>query len=233
MIEYTKIGFLIAFLLGTMTQSSGGANILGVFGTHSPSHVIVHMAVMKALADRGHNITVVTQMKPKLATHENITVIIAPPTEERHRYIKEYMAEVSNEKPSFWETMVKAIVQSSNQLEGQYEFMTHRNVKEIYENPKIKFDLVFLGLMANTYQLGIAAKLKCPVIISWVGIPLPFMDSIVGNVNDPSYVPTVNVALNAGQKTMDFGLRFVNFFKYAIMCVFETLLDYKMNQFYE
>ncbi|XP_033173274.1 UDP-glucuronosyltransferase 2B15 [Drosophila mauritiana] len=233
MIEYTKIGILIVFLLGTKTQCSDGANILGVFGTHSPSHVIVHMAVMKALADRGHNITVVTQMKPKMAAHENITVIIAPPTEERHKFIKEYMAEVSNEKPSFWETMVKAIVQSSNQLEGQYEFMMHPNFKEIYENPKTKFDLVFLGLMANNYQLGIAAKLKCPVIISWVGIPLPFMDSIVGNVNDPSYVPTLSVALKAGQNTMDFGLRFVNFLKYAVMCVFETVLDYKMNQFYE
>ncbi|EDW55508.1 GM17208 [Drosophila sechellia] len=33
------------------------------------------------------------------------------------------------------------MITSSNQLEGQYEFMMHPNFKEIYENPKTKFDL--------------------------------------------------------------------------------------------
>ncbi|EDW90225.2 UDP-glycosyltransferase UGT5 [Drosophila yakuba] len=233
MIEYGKIGFLIIFLLGTQTPSGDGANILGVFSTPSPSHVIVHMAVMKALADRGHNITVVTQMKPRLAAHENITVIIVPPTEERLKLMEEHLAEKSNAKLSFWANIAKGIVQSSYQMDGHYEFMTHPDFKEIYENPKTKFDLVFLGLMANYFELGIAAKLNCPVIVSWVGIPLPFLDSLVGNVHDPSYVPTVNVALKAGQNTMDFGLRLVNYFKHTFLIALNTFLDFKMKQFYE
>ncbi|XP_016989371.2 UDP-glycosyltransferase UGT5 isoform X2 [Drosophila rhopaloa] len=191
------------------------------------------MAVMKTLADRGHNITVVTQMKPKLAAHENITVILAPPTPERQKFIKEYMEEVSNEKPSFWETMAKVVVTSANQLEGQYEFMVHPNFKQLYENPQTNFDLVFLGAMANDFQLGIAAKLRCPAIITWVGVPLPFMDSLVGNVNDPSYVPSVNVALEPGQNTMQFGLRLGNLFKHYFLTTINKLLNYKMNQFYE
>uniref|UniRef100_A0A6P4FG26 UDP-glucuronosyltransferase 2B15 isoform X1 n=2 Tax=Drosophila rhopaloa TaxID=1041015 RepID=A0A6P4FG26_DRORH len=233
MIKYTTTFLLLVLLLGTKTQCSKGANILGIFGTHSPSHVIVHMAVMKTLADRGHNITVVTQMKPKIAAHENITVILAPPTPERQKFIKEYMEEVSNEKPSFWETMAKVVVTSANQLEGQYEFMVHANFKQLYENPQTNFDLVFLGAMANDFQLGIAAKLGCPAIITWVGVPLPFMDSLVGNVNDPSYVPSVNVALEPGQNTMQFGLRLGNLFKHYFLTTINKLLNYKMNQFYE
>nr|XP_017013998.2 LOW QUALITY PROTEIN: UDP-glucosyltransferase 2 [Drosophila takahashii] len=233
MIKYTSIGLLLVLLLSIKTQESNGANILGIFGTHSPSHVIVHMAVMKTLADRGHNITVVTQMKPKLAAHENITVIVAPPTPERKKFIDEYMKETFNDKPSIWTTMLKAVTQANVQLEGQREFMVHPDFKELYENPKTKFDLVILGPMANDFQLGIAAKLRCPVIITWVGVPLPFMDVIVGNVNDPSYVPSLNVALEAGQNTMKFTQRFGNFFKHSFLSVVNKLLNYKMNQMYE
>ncbi|KAH8246347.1 hypothetical protein KR038_001236 [Drosophila bunnanda] len=233
MLRYATILCLLALLLGTKTLPGEGANILGIFGSHSPSHVIVHMAVMKTLADRGHNITVVTQIKPKLAAHENITVILAPPTPEREQFIREYLAEASNEKPSLWKTMAKAVIQSGHQLEGQYEFMEHPNLKDIYENPQTRFDLLFLGSMANDFQLGIAAKLRCPVIITWVGVPLPFMDSIVGNVNDPSYVPSVNVALEPGQRTMGFGLRFGNLLKHSFLSTINNLLNLKMNQFYE
>ncbi|KAH8362651.1 hypothetical protein KR200_008370 [Drosophila serrata] len=233
MLKYCRVLCFLVLLLVTKTQPGEGANILGIFGTHSPSHVIVHMAVMKTLADRGHNITVVSLLKPKFAAHENITVILAPPTPEREKFIKEYMAEMSNEKPSLWKTMAKAVFQAGSQLEGQYEFIEHPNLKEIYENPQTKFDLVFLGAMGNDFQLGIAAKLRCPVIITWVGVPLPFMDSIVGNVNDPSYVPSVNVALEPGQRTMGFGLRFGNLLKHSFLSTINKLLNYKMNEFYE
>ncbi|XP_017056401.1 UDP-glucosyltransferase 2 [Drosophila ficusphila] len=232
MIKYSVIACLLVILLGTETQISNGANILGIFGTHSPSHVIVHMAVMKTLADRGHNITVVTQMKPKLAAHENITVIVAPPTPERQKFIKEYMAETSNDKTSIWKTFAKAVVQAGEQFEGQMEFMVHPSFKELYEIPQTKFDLVFLGSMANDFQLGIAAKLNCPVIITWVGVPLPFMDSVVGNVNDPSYVPSLNVVLDEGQNTMNFKQRFGNFFKHSFLSTIYYLLNWKMNQMY-
>lgn len=231
MTKFTTTLCLLVLLSGTI--GGQGANILGIFGTHSPSHVIVHMAVMKTLADQGHNITVVTQMKPKLAAHENITVVLAPPTPEREKYIKEYMAEASNEKPSLWKSMAKAVVQSGHQLEGQYEFMVHPTFKELYENPQTKFDLVFLGAMVNDFQLGVAAKLRCPVIITWVGVPLPFMDTVVGNVNDPAYVPTLNVALEPGQRTMRFGLRLSNLLKHSFLSTINGLLNFKMNQFYE
>ncbi|XP_016966261.1 UDP-glycosyltransferase UGT5 [Drosophila biarmipes] len=233
MIKYVGIAFLLILLLGAKTQSSDGANILGIFGTHSPSHVIVHMAVMKTLADRGHNITVVTQMKPKLAAHENITVIVAPPSPERKEFIEEYMKQTFNDKPSIWTTMMKAVLQANDQLEGQMEFTVHPSFKELYENPQTKFDLVILGPMANDFQLGIVAKLRCPVIVTWVGVPLPFMDSIVGNVNDPSYVPSLNVALEAGQNTMTFTQRLSNYFKHSFLDVVNKLLNYKMNQMYE
>lgn len=231
--KYTGIVLFFTILLSMEAPRCDGANILGIFGSHSPSHVIVHMAMMKTLADRGHNITVVTQMKPKLKAHENITVVLAPPTPEREQYIKDYMSKITTEKTSIWATLLKAIVQSGDQLEAQYEFAVHPNFREIYENPQTKFDLVFLGMMGNDFQLGVAAKLKCPAIITWVGVPMLLLDSIVGNVADPTYVPSLNVALEPGQITMRFGQRLLNFFKHSFLKFVNVLMNYKMNVFYE
>ncbi|EDW28731.1 GL18788 [Drosophila persimilis] len=223
---------LVVLMLGIQPAIIEGANILGVFNSHSPSHVIVNMAVAKTLADRGHNITVLTQMKPKFQPHENITVIVALPTPERERITKEYMAQMSSQQKSSWSFLAKLFVRSSPILDGQYEWTQHPRVKAIYENPQTKYDLVILGLMLNDFQLGFAAKLRCPVILSWVGIPMPLMDSQVGNIDDPAYVPSLNVALEPGQLTMGFGMRFVNFFKHSFLKIVDVFMRQKMNDYY-
>ncbi|XP_022228113.2 UDP-glucosyltransferase 2 [Drosophila obscura] len=226
------ICLLVILLLAMGTRTIEGANILGVFSSYSPSHVIVHMAVVKTLADRGHNITVVTQMEPKFQPHENVTVIVALPTPEQEALTRAYMERVSSEKESFWSFLANLLLRPSPVLHGQYEWTLHPKVKSLYENPQTKYDLVILGLMLNDFQLGIAAKLRCPVIITWVGVPMPFTDSQVGNIDDPSYVPSVNVALEPGHLTMGFGMRFVNFFKNSFLKIVNVLIRHKMNEFY-
>lgn len=223
---------LLLLLLGVECPGIRAANILGVFGAHSPSHTIVNMAVMKALADRGHNITVVLTAMPKMKAHENITIILAPRTPKRIQDIKDHVAKASQRKQSLWKSMVVTILQSEFQIEGQYEFLMHPNLRNLYEKPQTKFDLVILGMLANDFQLGIAAKLNCPVILTWVRIPMLFADLVVGNIADPAYVPTMTVGLEPGQKTMGFGLRLTNFLKYTFSSIFNEVMAYKMNQYY-
>ncbi|XP_070133110.1 UDP-glucosyltransferase 2-like [Drosophila bipectinata] len=224
---------LLLLFLGIECPTINAANILGVFGTHSPSHTIVNMAVMKALADQGHNITVVLAAPPKMKAHENITIILAPPTQKRIQDSKEHIANASKEKQSLWKTMMVTLLQSEFQIEAQYEFLMHPNLRNLYEKPQTKFDLVILGMLANGFQLGIAAKLHCPVILTWVRLPMPFADFLVGNIADPAYVPTLTVGLEPGQKTMGFGLRLTNFFKYTFTSIFNEVFAYKMNKYYE
>lgn len=235
--ERSEIKFVMKFILlllflGVECPGIRAANILGVFGTHSPSHTIVNMAVMKALADRGHNITVVLAAKPKMKAHENITIILAPPTQKRIQDTREYVAKASKGKQSLWKTMVVTILKSDFQTEAQYEFLMHPNLRNLYEKPQTKFDLVVLGMLANDFQLGIAAKLRCPVILTWVRLPMLFADFVVGNIADPSYVPTLTVGLEPGQKTMGLGLRLTNFLKYTFSSIFYEVFAYKMNQYY-
>ncbi|EDX13161.1 GD18859 [Drosophila simulans] len=58
-----------------------GANILGVFPSLSPSHLIIQMSTAKVLAERGQNVTVITVLNPVVSL-KNITVIPVPLTQE-------------------------------------------------------------------------------------------------------------------------------------------------------
>lgn len=56
------VGFaFVAFLcLGALPQHSAAYKVLGVFPTMSKSHYILGSKIMKELADRGHEVTVLT-----------------------------------------------------------------------------------------------------------------------------------------------------------------------------
>jgi len=66
----------IFFINGTL-----GANILGIFSHRGASHLIIEMSMAKVLAENGHNVTVVTRLKPHVS-HKNINVIWLTITEE-------------------------------------------------------------------------------------------------------------------------------------------------------
>lgn len=53
------------FLVLTIINSGHGAKILGVFLFHGKSHYVMHEALMKGLADRGHEVDVVNHWPQK------------------------------------------------------------------------------------------------------------------------------------------------------------------------
>jgi len=78
---------LFFFIFGCFLISrSQGANILAIFSCPSPSHLIIEMSMAKVLAENGHNVTVVTTLKPHVA-HKNIKVILIALTEEEEQDI--------------------------------------------------------------------------------------------------------------------------------------------------
>ncbi|XP_034474024.1 UDP-glucuronosyltransferase 2B15 [Drosophila innubila] len=219
---------LLLFLIPLVVSPVWGANILGLFSTFSPSHLIVHMSMMRTLADRGHNITIVSMLTPKLTRHENITLILAPPSEESMNGLSEILERSSKKKIGMGKTMINTLTQSVSFLTIQYEFLLHPNVKAIYENPQVKFDLVVQGYVLNDFQLGVAAKLQVPAILSWVGVPFTFVDDSVGNIYDPSYVPSMSDTQSTG-----FRWRMRNFVTWTLFKCIGIGIEYHMNKYYE
>ncbi|EDW48200.1 GM20027 [Drosophila sechellia] len=83
----------IIWLLAVASPSQG-ANILGVYSALSPSHLIIHMSTAKALAEAGHNVTVVSMMQPKVM-HKDIHLIVVPVTKEQERTLENQMASMA------------------------------------------------------------------------------------------------------------------------------------------
>ncbi|XP_062121929.1 UDP-glycosyltransferase UGT5-like [Drosophila sulfurigaster albostrigata] len=210
-----------------------GANILGLFSTFSPSHLLVHMSIMKSLADQGHNVTIVTNFKPKLAPHDNITLILAPASEERMRGVNQFVENSMKRKPHFIQAIFNTLTLIYSIMGIQYDFVLHPQVKDIYENPHVKYDLLVLGYLFNDFQLGIAAKLQVPAILSWVGLPLAFVDDTVGNVYDPSYVPIASFVTETTTQSTGLWWRMHNLFSWTMLKIFSVGNDFVMAFLYK
>ncbi|KAL7741079.1 hypothetical protein ACLKA6_018115 [Drosophila palustris] len=148
------------FVLLAVVPAAWGANILGLFSSHSQSHLILHMSMMKALAEEGHNVTVVSVMKPTVM-HKDIHLIVLPVSDEYEHAIQNQLKDMASKKSSIIDTLLRLLNGMDAMVESQVDLLTDQRFQRIYET---KFDLMFMGYFLNDFQLGVANKLKVPVI---------------------------------------------------------------------
>ncbi|XP_016966273.1 UDP-glucosyltransferase 2-like [Drosophila biarmipes] len=215
---------VLLLLLGVVA-STQGANILGLFSSHSQSHLIIHMSVAKALVEAGHNVTVVSMLKPKV-THKDIHLIVIPMKEEQELIMERQMTEMANQKNSLWSTMKRLLTDMEVMINAQAELLSDPRFQRIYET---KFDLMILGYFINDFQLGVAHKLGVPVIVDWMAAPIPIIDKFVGNPAEVSYVPLQGPV---GTNSSSFLKRAENLVKFLLMEYIMVVFDYKLTGIY-
>ncbi|KAH8241008.1 hypothetical protein KR026_010157, partial [Drosophila bipectinata] len=214
----------------SLPEECNGANILGVFTSHSPSHLIVHMSIMKTLAERGHNVTVLSSMPPKV-THKSIKHIVVPLSAEDERTLNEGMSGMVKSKQSIMSMMNSAAKSQSILINKQVEVLEDPRFKELYLNKDNKFDVVFFGFFFNSYQVALGARFNCPVIMSWCGPPMPMVNKLMGNP-ELSSVPQMHVAVAQGQ-SMNFKKRLHNLACNIGFFMFNIHLNRKLQQYYD
>ncbi|XP_051858762.1 UDP-glucosyltransferase 2-like isoform X1 [Drosophila albomicans] len=224
---------LLALLSVLLISGCQGGNILGVFTSLSPSHLIIHMSMAKVLAENGHNVTVITALKP-VVNHKDITVVQVPMSEEDHKHMSATIAQfASQDNSNMVITMFRSMGQMKFMMDKMRDIMKDQRVKDLYENKDNKFDLVMLGYFLNTYQLGIAHKLKAPVVVAASMPPNEIFNTVVGNPSVASFVPAMNMAVERGQ-IMTFVQRVQNFLTNIAMKVFFAILEnYNANSYKE
>lgn len=196
----------IIITLLSILGSGQCANILGIFTVPMASHTIVHLSVAKVLAERGHNLTVVTLFDLPVK-HKDFTVIQVPPSTEDEQQLNEAIGQVATSAskgllaaflniPKFFSLLLRIMENA----------IRDPRVKALYENKDNKFDLLITGYLQNDFQLGIARKLKVPVIAAFPQQPLEFIASVVGNPSSLSFVPGMLSSVEKG-KAMSFGQR--------------------------
>ncbi|XP_064553577.1 UDP-glycosyltransferase UGT5-like [Drosophila montana] len=163
-------------------SSARGANILAVFSCAFPSHLIVEISMAKVLAENGHNVTVITTLNPHV-THKNINLIYIPLTKEEQLSQDASIASMVERDNS---KMISALFRLRDQVSFAFEknrnVMKDRRVIDLYENTDNQFDLVMIGYFLNDFQIGIAQKLKVPVVIATSMYQWEIFESMLGSV---------------------------------------------------
>ncbi|CAD6995922.1 unnamed protein product [Ceratitis capitata] len=172
---------LLALISFSAHQRTDCAKILAIFPFPGPSQYICVQAYLKALAGRGHEVTVVSaypQKKP-LPNFRDIS-----------------LEEVLN---GYEETIVDVITQERNkwqELNLYYDFFTggtlsvlkSANVQKLLQSDE-HFDLVIVEALQMDAVYAFAHHYKAPIIgISTYGTD-PTIDELVGNTSPISYIP--------------------------------------------
>ncbi|EDV56661.2 UDP-glucuronosyltransferase 1-6 [Drosophila erecta] len=224
MLKMIGMRCVLVLLLGVVATTQG-ANILGLFSSHSPSHLIIHMSVAKALVEAGHNVTVVSMLQPKVM-HKDIHLIVVPMKEEQERIMEGQMTEMAGQKNSLVSTMHRLLTSMDVMINAQAELLSDPRFQRIYET---KFDLMILGYFINDFQLGVAHKLKVPVIIDWMSAPVPAIDMYTGNPSEMSYVPVMGTVAT---HPMGILKRAENLVKSLFFDFIFVVFDYKLTRIY-
>ncbi|KAH8378400.1 hypothetical protein KR093_011156 [Drosophila rubida] len=218
-----KFQFLafIAVLLVNCTQA---ANILAIFSCPSPSHLIVEISMAKVLAENGHNVTVVTTLKPHVS-HDNMHIIQVDLTAEEKRAMKNTIANLTARDNT-------DIFGALFRMREQFAFMANKNrdvmkdprVTDLYENKDNKFDLVMIGYFLNNFQIGIAHKLKVPVVVASSMYQWEVFYSMLGNPRELAYVPNIGVLAKIGS-TLTFGQRLQSLMAFSMTRLFTFFME--------
>jgi len=146
--------------------------------------------------------------------------------DEQELIMESQMTEMANQKNSLVSTMNRLLTGMEVMINAQAELLSDPRFQRIYET---KFDLMILGYFINDFQLGVAHKLKVPVIIDWMSAPVPIIDQFTGNPAEVSYVPLLGTV---GTHPLGFFKRAENFAKFLFFEYILVVFDFKLNRIY-
>ncbi|XP_050522868.1 uncharacterized protein LOC126895255 [Daktulosphaira vitifoliae] len=220
MMFITTIIQILASLLGTIN----GANILGVFPVTSYSHWTVYESVMIALADRGHNVTVITSFPQKSLVKNLVEIDVSEsfPSSSNKLSIDKATNVVSN---AFTNQKLVAALSLRLCKKGiqlpQVQYLLKSN---------IQFDVVFTEIFGADCDVGFAYHFKAPLVSIISSTYLPWCYDRVGNPDNPSYISTV---LTKATNNMNFFQRVTNTLNYIIhlKILWKILSDWPTEHF--
>ncbi|XP_055859249.1 UDP-glucosyltransferase 2-like [Episyrphus balteatus] len=214
MVPSVKLILIGCVFLLSQFSISDSARILGHFITPSKSHLIIHDAIMSALADRGHNVTMITTI-PFATRNPNIRHIQL----QQHTPSIQYYSTLINTRPPWYHRVydnIKIISTYTN-----FAFNDPQMKQLMDEEP---FDLVIQGYLFNDFLFGLKAHFKCPIVLSLVVRQIGAINGFVGNPQEAAYVPSL---LSGDKQPLGFFNRVKNF------VYIKFLEDMLLSSYYE
>lgn len=221
---------VLLLLLTVHIDTVSPSKILGYLITGSRSHFIIQDSLMRGLAARGHDVTVVAVFPPPVHNTTNyryIHIEMGAANEAAWEAIKNGLLDPATKQDSFVYRWPKVLVATAS-LNA-----------ETYANPLVQrlrreesFDLVVMGWFLNDYQVGIAAGFRCPAVVVTSTPSMGFVRSFVGNPNGSPYTQMPMLPFNGIR--MSFVQRAANALALAAEAVItEAVVRFYMQPFYE
>lgn len=215
-----KLRFFLLFIVFECLNFAVCSRILFLFPTPSQSHLIVAKGLTTTLAERGHDVTVVSPFpldKP-MKNYRDIKIEIP---KEMHSISKD-MVQKSDENlfkklPQF----LGGLTTLSNNMIAMPEFQ-----KLMAEE---KFDLLIVGWFFNDFLLGFGDHFKCPTIFLSVMDAMTLTNILVGN---PLAVTSISHRMFHADVSTFFG-RVKNFLFHGSDLAMIAYTSYLQKQNYE
>ncbi|XP_018562683.1 uncharacterized protein LOC108904558 [Anoplophora glabripennis] len=205
-------------LLYALCCTANSARILGIFPTTIPSHYILGRALMKGLAEEGHNVTMISPFEdknpPKRGSYKDV---VLTGFVEEFETLKHVLNLMQNKNQS----MLASMSQFFNVMsELNDKFFAHENVQNLLKSDE-EFDVVIVEQFLNEVMKIFGHIYKIPVIVFSTMGPTPWTNNIAGNPSPLSYVsflPDVNYPY------MSFTDRLLNLFSYLMLQAIDRLV---------
>ncbi|XP_055629658.1 UDP-glucosyltransferase 2-like [Toxorhynchites rutilus septentrionalis] len=198
--------------------TADSAKILCIFPTPSRSHVIIGQNLLKGLAERGHQVTMVSAFKlPKPV--KNYREVTIPGEDYASELTKKFLLGVNNPLKTLPVMMQKTMESANNTI----------NHPQFLELKKEKFDLVIVGIFVVDYVLGLGPHFDAPTVAIWSSGLSKITADLVGN---PRSISTVPSAMLGRQDSMSFMPRLKNFLVSMAENVFVLFSTYKQRVYY-
>ncbi|XP_037030946.1 UDP-glycosyltransferase UGT5-like [Bradysia coprophila] len=197
-------------------------NLLCFFPTISKSQVVFAKPLLVALAEKGHNVTLVSSFSVQKNV-PNYREIIIPIDMTAHLKLT---SDVANEERSGNVISTIATV-FTKMLDATNETMHHPMFKALLRSGQ--FDGVIHGFAMNTFQVGIGVHFDCPsIFLSSVPV-IPPVAHMVGHPMNPEAVPSFLTNYKGG---MTFFQRVANFLITGMTVIFAWYQEYLNKQYY-
>lgn len=221
-----KIGFPLALVLVALLAISSpdikgvqSAKILCVFPSPGRSHVLVGQTLLKALAERGHEVTMVSPFKLSKPV-PNYREIYIPADDTVSRMTKSFLEKPQN-MFKVMPTMVASVLETANRTITDPKFLAIKNEQ---------FDVVISGLFIADFFLGIGPHFNAPIVALWSAGQTKFTSDLVGNPRALEAVPHVMLGPKG---PMGFVSRMKNLLIGVLENMMTIYLTYKQKPYYD
>lgn len=205
----------LLLLFGWKTDHILAAKILGLMPTPSPSHHIWNRVLMLALAERGHQVTVISPdpEKEPVANHTDIVIEKAYERIKESSFNYELMStQTSIENALIWFHWGQDACEFAMASNGAKKLMALQG-KEI-------FDLIIIDLTLEECFLGFVPLFGNPPVIAITAfVSPPWYSTIVGNPQILSYTSSYMLPFT---DHMTFLQRMINFMLHNFILYYRT-----------